>query len=76
MLFYERVKPLHTNQSLSIQEESKVVPKDIFQNIWRENMSFLSDKNIFDTDYFSFIWSIVSQTKIPDHVITPGTSHS
>jgi hypothetical protein len=72
MLFYERVKPLHTSHTLSIRDESKVVPQDIFKSIWQENMSFLADKNIFDTDYFSFIWSIVSQVSVPQQVIVPG----
>lgn len=53
MLFYERAKP---------KVESTVIPKlspTIFDQIWKENMSFLVDKNIFDKDYFTFLWDVV-----------------
>eukprot|EP01102_Stenamoeba_stenopodia_P022961 TRINITY_DN9765_c0_g1_i2.p1 TRINITY_DN9765_c0_g1~~TRINITY_DN9765_c0_g1_i2.p1 ORF type:complete len:1188 (+),score=227.80 TRINITY_DN9765_c0_g1_i2:326-3565(+) len=40
-------------------EPSRLVPQDIFQNVWEENMNFLRDKNVFDIDYFAFLWSVV-----------------
>lgn len=50
-------------------EEPAAVPSNIFNKIWEENMSFLFDKNIFDKDNFSFVWSIVSMEKNAEPVI-------
>lgn len=49
-------------------DESAAVPSTIFSKIWEENMGFLFDKNIFDKDNFSFVWSIVSMEKNADAV--------
>lgn len=38
---------------------SALVPRPIFNHVWEENMKFLRDKNIFDVDYFSFLWPLV-----------------
>lgn len=50
-------------------EEPAAVPSNIFNKIWEENMGFLFDKNIFDKDNFSFVWSIVSMEKNAEPVI-------
>lgn len=62
MLFYDRVKPIHLKKDtiLKAEEESKLVPKYIFDKIWEENMTFLRDKNFFDPNYFQFVWDVVS----------------
>lgn len=60
MLFYDRVKPYNTKkENLTPEEESKLVPRAIYDKIWEENMTFLNDKNLFDTNYFQFLWNIV-----------------
>ena len=59
MLFYEKVQNNH-DPALSPSEEAKLVPTDIFNKIWEENMKFLNEKNIFDSDYFKFLWSVIS----------------
>eukprot|EP01117_Protostelium_nocturnum_P007975 TRINITY_DN2842_c0_g2_i10.p1 TRINITY_DN2842_c0_g2~~TRINITY_DN2842_c0_g2_i10.p1 ORF type:complete len:2789 (-),score=856.42 TRINITY_DN2842_c0_g2_i10:989-9238(-) len=63
MLFYERVKPQKVdNKRLDFSEESKVVPEKLFNAIWNENMTFLMEKNIYDGNYFGFLWSMLSST--------------
>ena len=74
MLFYERKNPVHKEsiQTLTPIQESQFVPKPIFEKIWEENSAFLTEKNIFDPDYFYFVWSIVSLAKPPTSVIPYG----
>lgn len=62
MLFYDRVTPvnLKKDQVLTGKEESKLVPRSIFDKIWEENMTFLREKNVFDVNYFQFVWDVVT----------------
>ena len=61
MLFYERVQPVSTqNVKLLPKQESGMIQSSIFSSIWEENMKFLRDKNIFDSQYFSFIWRVIT----------------
>ncbi|PRP88236.1 ubiquitin domain-containing protein [Planoprotostelium fungivorum] len=60
MLFYERVKTQKiSNVRLSPKEEAEKVPQNIYNKIWSENANFLFDKNIFDSDYFTFVWQTI-----------------
>lgn len=79
MLFYDRVKPTpkadgtngtHVPAPGSVQTPSALVPRPIFNHVWEENMKFLRDKNIFDVDYFSFLWPLVQLKPAP--AITPA----
>ena len=40
--------------------KSDMVPQAIFNAVWKDNMQFLEDKNIFDQQYFSFLWNVLS----------------
>lgn len=79
MLFYERVESINSPKPKvsTAEEESSKVPREIFTNIWNQNMNFLNDKNIFDPDYFRFIWNIISIEKdnpsppIMDYSLSP-----
>eukprot|EP01133_Synstelium_polycarpum_P007566 gene7566-8852_t len=63
MLFYERVDhadaPAQHLAALTAAQASKLVPADIFNSVWKKNMKYLTDKNIFDPNYFHFIWNII-----------------
>lgn len=63
MLFYERVAPQKTQKTTT--DISSIIPRSIFQKIWEDNMTFLHEKNIFDPDYYKFLWGIVSLDKSP-----------
>lgn len=45
------------------KQAAQLVPKPIYNSIWAENMSFFKDKNIFDHDYFDFLWSFIKLDK-------------
>lgn len=63
MLFYERVHPQKvSNIRLDPAQEAAKVPSPLFHSIWDENRAFLFDKNIFDSDYNSFVWQSISST--------------
>lgn len=51
--------PAPSVPAVSVQTPSALVPRPIFNHVWEENMKFLRDKNIFDVDYFSFLWPLV-----------------
>ncbi|KAN0015309.1 hypothetical protein ACTFIU_008036 [Dictyostelium citrinum] len=63
MLFYERSyiqgEMTKKYENIKPSEASKLVPKDMFSSVWKKNMKFLNDKNIFDTNYFSFLLNII-----------------
>ena len=73
MLFYDRVKPTPKTEAGAppvppvplVQTPSALVPRPIFNHVWEENMKFLRDKNIFDVDYFSFLWPLVQLKPAP-----------
>mmetsp|Transcript_12467 Transcript_12467/g.20271 ORF Transcript_12467/g.20271 Transcript_12467/m.20271 type:complete len:3278 (-) Transcript_12467:248-10081(-) len=43
-------------RQVSTQQAALFVPKLVYKEIWAENQSFLHDKNIFDVDYFNWLW--------------------
>ncbi|KAK5577390.1 hypothetical protein RB653_002331 [Dictyostelium firmibasis] len=63
MLFYERSyiqgEMIKKYENVQPSEASKLVPKDMFSSVWKKNMKFLNDKNIFDPNYFSFLLNII-----------------
>ncbi|KAF2075266.1 hypothetical protein CYY_003442 [Polysphondylium violaceum] len=63
MLFYERSYVEGENnkkyQNVKCSEASKLVPKDMFSSVWKKNMKFLNDKNIFDPNYFNFVLNTI-----------------
>eukprot|EP01132_Coremiostelium_polycephalum_P001351 gene1351-1706_t len=69
MLFYERtyVEPYPNNtrfKDVKPCEASKLVPADLFNSVWKKNMKFLNDKNIFDGTYFNFLWNFLTLDQI------------
>lgn len=73
MLFYQRKNPLPEDPERfpdPVRElyfakspnvsKSDMVPQAIFNAVWKDNMQFLEDKNIFDQQYFSFLWNVLS----------------
>lgn len=71
MLFYERIE---TENNDNITENKSIIPSFIYKKIWEENMAFLNDKNIYDPDYFGFLWRIVSLDKSPPIMTYDTTS--
>ena len=68
MLFYQRVKQEpRTKYSPPVQgpvdacTASQFIPRALYESVWRENMQFLRDRNVFDPSYFEFVWQIVQQ---------------
>eukprot|EP01087_Luapelamoeba_hula_P004813 TRINITY_DN1477_c2_g1_i2.p1 TRINITY_DN1477_c2_g1~~TRINITY_DN1477_c2_g1_i2.p1 ORF type:complete len:2138 (-),score=282.67 TRINITY_DN1477_c2_g1_i2:109-6522(-) len=60
ILFYRRVEPIVDKPTeLFGKDASALVPSPIYQSIWEGNTAFYHDKNIFDVDYFEFIWEII-----------------
>ncbi|RUS28882.1 hypothetical protein BC938DRAFT_481322, partial [Jimgerdemannia flammicorona] len=70
MLFYEKCSETHPDDDADYAGSGNI-PDDILTKIWRENTSFLTDKHIFDTEYFSFIWKVLNcnswQSVIPSN---------
>ncbi|GAM28546.1 hypothetical protein SAMD00019534_117220 [Acytostelium subglobosum LB1] len=74
MLFYERSHVVNNTtttpvgpsmfKSLSQAQQSKLVPREMFSTVWKNNMKFLTDKNIFDLGYFEFISNIIHLNQI------------
>ncbi len=56
---------------LEERQAAQLVPEPIYNGIWEENMAFFQDKNIFDPDYFDFLWSVV---KLDQSAPVTGTS--
>jgi ubiquitin carboxyl-terminal hydrolase 34 len=52
-------QPIHPVRVLEERQAAQLVPEPIYNGIWEENMAFFQDKNIFDPDYFDFLWSVV-----------------
>jgi len=46
-------------QWLPPEEAAALVPAEIYDEIWQENTEFFRDKNLFDTNYFEFLWNVV-----------------
>nr|XP_023025188.1 ubiquitin carboxyl-terminal hydrolase puf [Leptinotarsa decemlineata] len=66
MLFYERC-PVDRGSSTADEATSSRAPspaatielsKELEDWIWRDNMHFIEDKNIFEHTYFNFMWQI------------------
>ncbi|KAH3765659.1 ubiquitin hydrolase [Pelomyxa schiedti] len=55
MLFYSRVDVNHSD--FPILPEN--IPSPIYTSVWEDNMRFFMERNIFDRDYFIFLWSLV-----------------
>jgi hypothetical protein len=63
---------------LEEKQAAQLVPEPIYNGIWEENMAFFQDKNIFDPDYFDFLWSCVKLDRSPaieDATLTPDLAH-
>lgn len=78
MLFYQRVKPIHPVRVLEERQAAQLVPEPIYNGIWEENMAFFQDKNIFDPDYFDFLWSVVKldqSAPVTDATLAPDMAH-
>ena len=43
---------------------SKLVRDEIFDEVWRGNMAFLSQKNLFDPNFFEFVGDLVSSASV------------
>jgi hypothetical protein len=63
---------------LDEKQAAQLVPEPIYNSIWEENMAFFQDKNIFDPDYFDFLWSCVKLDHSPaveDPTLAPDLAH-
>eukprot|EP01103_Thecamoeba_quadrilineata_P011019 TRINITY_DN2539_c0_g1_i2.p1 TRINITY_DN2539_c0_g1~~TRINITY_DN2539_c0_g1_i2.p1 ORF type:complete len:2405 (-),score=378.30 TRINITY_DN2539_c0_g1_i2:956-7465(-) len=66
MLFYERTQPENLPETIQLSPAmttSSLVPADIYKSVWDENMMFLRDKYVFDSDYFLFLWNIITSVE-------------
>lgn len=52
------------NTSFLAETETLRLPAPIQSTIWKENLSFLSDKNVFDFDYLTFLWQTVQLSSL------------
>lgn len=68
MLFYERRSDSQSipNNSNDSEDVVALVPDDIHGSIWEENISFLQDKNIFDSGYFNLMMQVLDSVKLDE----------
>jgi hypothetical protein len=59
MLFYERVQTKLSPEDLPPKPLIVENCKNIYEKIWEENLGFIIDKNMFDTNYTNFIVSVL-----------------
>ncbi|KAH3743698.1 Ubiquitin carboxyl-terminal hydrolase 34 [Pelomyxa schiedti] len=73
MLFYDKSDVKHPPPSLP---PSQLIPTNIYQSLWEDNTRLLQEKNIFDPDYTSFIFNVLTvATKLSpddDATLTAG----
>ena len=60
LLFYERGKTQKATPEQPVTNPASVVPQDLFEQIWKDNLVFMKEKQIFHRTYFDFIWRLVS----------------
>ncbi|KNC51053.1 uncharacterized protein AMSG_12029 [Thecamonas trahens ATCC 50062] len=60
------VQPLEPAPVLSRDEAAALVRDDIFQECWQQNMTFLSQKNVFDPNFFEFLSQLVHMAQADD----------
>lgn len=58
MLFYEREKKTRAAETVSSVAE---MDPDLSSWIWKDNIQFIRDKQIFDLTYFNFMWLLCSK---------------
>ena len=58
MLFYERDEKSRNNVAIPAVEE---MDPELASWIWKDNIQFIRDKQIFDLTYFNFIWLLCSK---------------
>ena len=62
MLFYSRKKPIEHK----FTELSKLQRPEIFKEmVWKENLTYLKDKLIYNKEYFQFIKSFIQYENFP-----------
>lgn len=54
--------------SLPTAERANMVPREVFNACWEDNQQFLTDKNVFDIDYFNFLADVC-------HIHTEGKNN-
>ncbi|XP_070576482.1 ubiquitin carboxyl-terminal hydrolase 34-like isoform X2 [Ptychodera flava] len=66
MLFYERCEVDESSKNKPVPKFE--LSKDLAEWIWKDNMQFQQDKNIFDHAYVNFMWSMCSfiPTTLPE----------
>jgi hypothetical protein len=58
MLFYEREEKSHNTETLSSVGE---MDPELSSWIWKDNIQFIRDKQIFDLTYYNFMWILCSK---------------
>eukprot|EP00004_Rigifila_ramosa_P006247 TRINITY_DN1692_c0_g1_i1.p1 TRINITY_DN1692_c0_g1~~TRINITY_DN1692_c0_g1_i1.p1 ORF type:complete len:3114 (-),score=719.02 TRINITY_DN1692_c0_g1_i1:25-8475(-) len=87
MLFYQRESYAPDAELLAPylrakEKKQSVVPRQIFTEIWEENQKFLAEKNVYDPDYFDFMWDFVHTVPLVPvehtdaHALTPAQFQS
>lgn len=68
MLFYEK----RSDSSVDFVADDTAftkIPHDIYTTVWRENTSFLTDKHVFDNEYFHFLWKVLHSTSAENRIV-------
>ena len=58
MLFYEREEKARNTEATSSVNE---IDPELLSWIWKDNIQFIRDKQIFDLTYFNFMWILCSK---------------
>lgn len=61
LLFYERIQFEKAFPEEPIKNLASAVSKELFENIWNDNLSFLKEKQTFHPIYFDFILNLISK---------------
>ncbi|KAH3762073.1 ubiquitin hydrolase [Pelomyxa schiedti] len=67
MLFYNKV---NAESVASPSAQPSVIPPEIFDSLWEENSIFLTEKNLFDSDYGKFVVALLQYSDKSEHDIT------
>eukprot|EP01127_Copromyxa_protea_P022514 TRINITY_DN8090_c0_g1_i1.p1 TRINITY_DN8090_c0_g1~~TRINITY_DN8090_c0_g1_i1.p1 ORF type:complete len:2714 (-),score=433.50 TRINITY_DN8090_c0_g1_i1:44-7879(-) len=66
MLFYERTHPETQLPPISREQLRQSVPAALYDEIWKENVTFLRDKCLFDRGFTEFAFKVLDQIKIQE----------
>eukprot|EP01124_Arcella_intermedia_P033046 TRINITY_DN7826_c0_g2_i4.p1 TRINITY_DN7826_c0_g2~~TRINITY_DN7826_c0_g2_i4.p1 ORF type:complete len:1007 (+),score=242.40 TRINITY_DN7826_c0_g2_i4:335-3022(+) len=58
---YNAKSRISSNLNKMFSEQWKVgIPENIFRLVWAQNVDYLFDRQIFDSDFFGFVWRVLN----------------